>query len=135
MAVYDVRYLTSSSPSPSPQPHHHGNGSKRGKGRGNAARPVVVFDGYRNAAHLKIGLDVLLPPDGPGGGVVAAAQDDGTVGLWSLRDGGRLDGGEVDGIRAGGVVRCLMWAVLAGDRHASLFVGEGNWVGKYSFWA
>ena len=119
MAVYDVRYLTTSSP----QPHARNT-------KGNATRPVVLFPGYRNAAHLKIGLEVLLPGSGPGappgGGIVAAAQDDGTVGLWSLADGGRLAGGEVDGIRAGGVVRCVAWQTLAGDRHASLFVGGGG---------
>lgn len=137
MAVYDIRYLASSrQPQPSPQPHN--TKPSKPKSRGNATRPIVIFENYQNAAHLKTGLDILLPSDPggpPGGGIVAAAQDDGTVGLWSLADGGRLAGGEVDKIQAGGVVKCLMWRALAGDTHASLFVGEGNWVGKYSFWA
>ena len=57
------------------------------------------------------------------------------VALHSLRDGSRVPGGEVDGIRAPAVVRSLVWQTLPGDRHPSLFVGEGAGIGKYSFWA
>jgi hypothetical protein len=57
------------------------------------------------------------------------------VALHSLRDGSRIAGGEVDGIRAPAVVKSLMWQTLPGDRHPSLFVGEGASISKYSFWA
>ncbi|KAH6848374.1 hypothetical protein B0I37DRAFT_432636 [Chaetomium sp. MPI-CAGE-AT-0009] len=69
----------------------------------------------------------------------AANDDDGGprygVVLHSLRDGTRVAGGEVDGIRAPAVVKSLMWQTLPGDRHPSLFVGEGASINKYSFWA
>ncbi|KAG7294290.1 hypothetical protein NEMBOFW57_004361 [Staphylotrichum longicolle] len=130
MAVYDLRFLQQ----PQQQPGEEG---RRGGKNKNATRPVVEFHAYRNEAHIQIGLDV-WPEAGYGSsrGVVAAAHDDQTVGLYSLRDGLRLEGaGAVGGIRAPAVVRRLMWAALPGDRHPSLFVGEGNGVGKYSFWA
>lgn len=97
-------------------------------------RPILTFPAYRNTAHILTGLDILTDP-GYGHGLVAAAHDDSTVGIYSLLDGTRLSGGAIDAIRAPGVVRSLMWQTLPGDRHPSLFVGEGTGVGKYSFWA
>lgn len=85
--------------------HHASRGQGRGRGRGrgrggvahhddtrssdtsnkNADRPVLRFREYRNAAHVDIGFD--FDPDS---GVVAAAHDDGTVALYSVRTGHRL---------------------------------------------
>lgn len=55
--------------------------------------PVVTFPDYQNEAHIRTGLDVLLPSSARGlcpGGLVAAAHDDGTVAIYSLRTGRRL---------------------------------------------
>ncbi|KAK4156682.1 plasma membrane ATPase [Chaetomidium leptoderma] len=108
----------------------------------------LEFPSYRNAAHIHTGLDVLTqqqqqqPPGGYGGsagrGIVATAHDDGTVGLYSLADGTPI---VADGIQKAGssrgaaVVQSMMWQTLPGDRHPSLFVGEGMRIRKYSFWA
>ncbi|KAK4102597.1 hypothetical protein N658DRAFT_495313 [Parathielavia hyrcaniae] len=150
MAIYDIRFLQQAPPPPPPPPpplppspwqthktkqdHHHHH---RQTWHGNATRPIVEFPSYRNAAHIHTGLDVLAEPGYGSRGIVAAAHDDATVGLYSLRDGARIPGGAVDsiGAAAGTVVRSIMWATLPGDRHPGLFVGEGPCVKKYSFWA
>ncbi|KAK0674495.1 hypothetical protein QBC41DRAFT_1313 [Cercophora samala] len=98
----------------------------------NAVAPAVEFPGYRNEAHIKIGLDVLSQP-GYGHGVVAAAHDDCTVGLYSLRDGSRIPSADVDKIKAPGVVKALMFQTLPHDQHPSLFVGVGSVIQKFSY--
>jgi len=120
MAVYDARYIS---------------GAKGKSWRVNGPKPVVEFPGYKNEAHIDIGLDVLLEP-GYGAGVVAAAHDDGRVALYSLGDGTRLKSPAVDAINYGAgtrVVGALKFSALPGDRHASLFVGEAGQIKKYSF--
>ncbi|KAK3683596.1 hypothetical protein B0T22DRAFT_483437 [Podospora appendiculata] len=98
----------------------------------NGTLPVVTFPAYRNEARrFGIGLDVLSEY-----GVVCAAHDDGSVALYSLRDGSRLRAEPVDKIAAkpeGAVVKSLMFQTLPGDTHPSLFVGEGTRIKKYSF--
>lgn len=106
MALYDLRFATA------------------------AARPLVAFAGYRNAAHLHTGWDV-----SPELGVVAAAHDDGTVQLFSLRSGRRLGGGALGGVRAAAPVKALMFQRMPGERLPSLFVGVGPALAKYSFGA
>ncbi|KAK3321070.1 hypothetical protein B0T19DRAFT_257532 [Cercophora scortea] len=97
----------------------------------NGTLPVVTFPGYRNEAHrFGIGLDVQSEY-----GVVCAAHDDGSVAMYSLRDGSRLRAGLVDKMAAkpGTVIKSLMFQTLPGDTHPSLFVGEGMRIKKYSF--
>ncbi|KAK4240278.1 hypothetical protein C8A03DRAFT_31580 [Achaetomium macrosporum] len=131
MALYDVRFLQR-------QQLHQNNpaqwGGRRRWGE-NCTRPVVEFPSYRNQEHIHIGLDVLTEPGYGSAGIVAAAHGDETVALYSLGDGSRIPVAAVDGIKAHAVVRSLMWQTLPGDRHPSLFVGEGPWIRKYSFWA
>ncbi|KAK7748075.1 hypothetical protein SLS53_001327 [Cytospora paraplurivora] len=130
MAIYDVRW-----------------GSRRGPRSGGnsaqeASQPVVRFPGYKNNAHVKIGLDVTHDVGGVGGlgcgGVVAAGLDDGTVGVFSLRTGRRLGAGDVDDARklratAGGVVKAIQFEKMPWERETSLFVGVGDVVKKFSF--
>ncbi|KAK4216263.1 WD repeat-containing protein 21 [Rhypophila decipiens] len=124
MAMYDVRFN-------SYRRHHNTDPTLV------TANPVVTFPEYSNEAHLlEIGLDVSDRKDG-GLGTVAAAQDDGTVALFSLKSGRKLRSSVVDGIKldgAGRVFRSLMFQTLPGDRHPSLFVGgDGGVINKYSF--
>ncbi|KAK4038935.1 hypothetical protein C8A01DRAFT_17014 [Parachaetomium inaequale] len=145
MALYDVRYLRQRQQQEQQTPHHQNGYQYKNKWNANATHPLFTFPAYHNEAHIHTGLDVLTSPAGYGEcGIVAAAHSgdnnnnnngDGTVGLYSLRDGSRIPGGEVDGIRASAVVKSLVWQTLAGDWHPSLFVGEGSAVKKYSFWA
>ncbi|KAK3343780.1 hypothetical protein B0T25DRAFT_615085 [Lasiosphaeria hispida] len=128
MVVYDMRYIKKD----------HG---PRDRWNMNRARPLVTFPEYKNDAHIHTGLDVLPSAGGLGGcGIVAAAHDDGKVAVYSLRDGTRLGCPSVDKIdvgrgrgNPGGVVKSMMFNALPGDRDASLFVGEGTLVKKYSF--
>lgn len=128
MAVYDVRWEGG-----------RGGGAAAGAA---APRPVVQFPGYRNAAHMQVGLDVTHDAGGVAGlgcgGVVAAAMDDGTVGVFSLRSGRRLGAGDVDDpgrLRAasGGVVKALQFERMPWEKETSLFVGVGPVVKKFSF--
>ncbi|KAL6855359.1 hypothetical protein ACO1O0_006500 [Amphichorda felina] len=110
MALYDVRFLAQ---------------------RPNGAGPLVTFPGYRNEAHMHVGFDAC-----PGLGVVAAAQEDGTVGVFSLSSGRRVRCPALAGRGAGGgrPVRALMFGEgMPGDKTPSLWVGEGLGIAKYSF--
>jgi len=125
MAVYDLRCT------------RNGANNATGQVVSNKTRPIMQFAEYKNQAHIHIGLDVVVDP-GLDGGVVAAAHDDGKVALFSLRDGKRLKSPAVDAIdvtkaRSGNVVKSLQFATMPCDRLASLFVGEGPRINKYSF--
>lgn len=102
MCLYDLRFV-----------------SQRPNGMG----PLVSFTGYRNEAHVHVGFDVCTEA-----GVVAAAQEDGTVGLFSLESGRRVRC-EAMGFGRGRVVRALMF----GEGGASLWIGEGPGIAKYAF--
>lgn len=92
-----------------------------------AAQPVLTFPAYRNAAHVHIGFDL-----DPATGVVAAAHDDGRVALYSLVSGQRLRSPVVDAVCAPAPVRSLMFQAMPRDRHASLWVGVGTSLRKFS---
>lgn len=109
MALYDMRFTSQSF---------------------NSRKPFLTFPQYRNEAHLHVGFDV-----SPQLGTVAAAQDDGTVAMFSLSSGRRLRCPAVDGIKRDRPVRGLMFSALPGERTPSLWVGEGMSIGKYSFGA
>lgn len=131
MAIYDIRFGSHDADS-HPKPH--------GKKHRPQPLPVVTFPEYKNEAHvLGVGFDV-SDSKGGGLGIVAAAQDDGTVGLFSLASGKKLRSNVADGIRRGGanagavrVIRTMMFQTLPGDTHPSLFVGERLTIKKYSF--
>ena len=80
LLLYDLRFCTAPTPTPC----------------GGRSAPLLAFPGYRNKEHVHIGFDVAVSPStfptggSSGCGVVAAAHDDGRVGLYSLLDGGRL---------------------------------------------
>ena len=91
-------------------------------------QPIVKFYDYKNEEHLDIGLDV-----NRSAGVVAAAHDDGKVAVYSLHSGHRLKAGDVDGIAADGPVKSMMFQTMPREKEASLFVGAGPYIQKYSF--
>ncbi|OLN86201.1 hypothetical protein CCHL11_04201 [Colletotrichum chlorophyti] len=99
MALFDIRYRRS---------------------RPNGVRPLVEFAGYKNEAHMHIGWDVDIAS-----GVVAAAHDDGRVGVYSLVSGHRLRCPAVDAVRARTPVKSMQFQTMPGRRHASLFMGVG----------
>lgn len=109
MALYDVRYLSS---------------DPRG------TKPLLYFNGHRNEAHFHIGWDV-----SPELNVVAAAQDNGTVKLFSLRSGRKLRCPAVEPIHTDTPIKALMFQRMPRERVSSLFVGEGPLLAKFSFGA
>ncbi|KAH7133379.1 hypothetical protein B0J13DRAFT_100462 [Dactylonectria estremocensis] len=107
MALYDIRFLHC---------------------RRDGARPLLEFPDYCNEAHLQIGWDVDTRL-----GVVAAAQDNGTVRLFSLRSGRRLRSPATDALRSDSPFKALMFQTMPRERLPSLFVGDGSCVRKFSF--
>ncbi|KAF5628380.1 myocyte-specific enhancer factor 2d [Fusarium sp. NRRL 52700] len=107
MALYDVRYLTS---------------DPRG------TKPLLHFDGHRNEAHFHIGWDA-----SPELNIVAAAQDNGTVKLFSLKSGCQLRCTAAETIHVDSPVKALMFQRMPRERMPSLFVGEGPLLRKFSF--
>lgn len=117
MCMYDLRFL--------------GRGDRsRSNGTSTTASPVLTFPTHHNEAHLYAGWDVSTDL-----GAVAAAQDNGTVALFSLRSGRRLRAPAVSAIASeGGVpIRALQFQRMPHERSPSLFVGEGLSITKYSF--
>ncbi|KAI5863418.1 hypothetical protein GGS23DRAFT_532475 [Durotheca rogersii] len=101
------------------------------------AQPLFAIDGYRNAAQINIGLDY-----DPESGVAAAAHDDGTVKLYSVRNGGsgggsgsrRLANRDLDRVRSRhGAIHCIQFQRFPGDATPTLFVGEHSNINAYSF--
>ncbi|KAI0181441.1 hypothetical protein GGR52DRAFT_583833 [Hypoxylon sp. FL1284] len=116
LSVYDLRYPSRLLDAP-------------GVGGRASAAPVVRMDGYRNAAHVSIGLDL-----DAASGVAAAAHDDGTVALYSVRTGRRLPSRDVDAIRSRlGPVRCVQFEPFPLDDMPTLFVGVNSNISAYTF--
>ncbi|XXG97136.1 Mitochondrial DNA replication protein yhm2 [Hypoxylon texense] len=91
--------------------------------------PLFKIDQYKNAAHIKIGLDVDLES-----GIAAAAHDDGKVALYSVRSGKRLPSRDIDKIQSRhGAIHCVQFEPFPGDRTPSLFVGEHGNINTYTF--
>ncbi|KAM3450713.1 hypothetical protein MY3296_005867 [Beauveria thailandica] len=121
MSTYDLRFLGRPMPS--------GQATSR-----SCSMPVLRFSGYENEAHVHTGWDVCAEL-----GLVAAAQDDGTVALFSLRSGKRVrpgggggGSGGIGDLRTETPIKALMWQRMPRERLPSLWVGEGPLVRKFS---
>ncbi|KAL2880182.1 hypothetical protein SGCOL_004569 [Colletotrichum sp. CLE4] len=86
----------------------------------NGTKPVVEFAGFRNQAHMHFGWDVDVDS-----GVVAAAHDDGRLGLYSMQSGRRLRCPALDVVKARTPVKSCQFQRMPGRRHASFFAGVG----------
>uniref|UniRef100_A0A8H7TNS7 Uncharacterized protein n=1 Tax=Bionectria ochroleuca TaxID=29856 RepID=A0A8H7TNS7_BIOOC len=119
MAIYDVRFFPTSS-----QGGDHDAPPRRPR-----PGPLLTFPEYVNGAHLAVGFDVSREL-----GIAAAAQDDGTVGLFSLATGRRLPCPAMEARgKMGMPIKSLVFQTVPGENSQSLFVGEGLWLRKYSF--
>lgn len=107
MALYDVRFL-----------------SRNPRG----TKPLLHFPGHHNEAHIHIGWDVC-----PELNIVAAAQDNRTVKLFSLRSGRQLRCPAIEPIHTDVPIKALMFQKLPRERLPSLFVGEGFSLSKFAF--
>lgn len=90
-------------------------------------RPILTFPGYKNEAHVNIGLGVEEDV-----GVVAAAHDDGRVAIYSLQSGRRLRSPVVDAVKADTPIKSLQFQAMPRERHVSLWVGIEAALHKYS---
>ncbi|EQL00867.1 WD40 repeat-like-containing domain protein [Ophiocordyceps sinensis CO18] len=109
MALYDMRFFSQ---------------------RPNGVRPLLSFATYRNEAHFHTGWDV-----SPDLGIVAAAHDDGTVKLFSLRSGRMLRSDAMDRIYTQAPVKALMFQQMPTEKLPSLWVGVGPSIQKFTFGA
>ncbi|KAG5984427.1 hypothetical protein E4U55_004889 [Claviceps digitariae] len=116
MSLYDMRFFG-----------ERANSSSSGGGNGNGRAPLLSFPGYTNAAHVHTGWDVCTEL-----GLVAAAHDDGTVKLFSLKTGRTVRSPAVDDVRTDGPVKALMFSTMGGERMPTLWVGEGQALRKFS---
>lgn len=136
LALFDLRFLGGRSSyhfnkSSSSFVRNNNNSSSSGGGGGGGALPLLTFPQYRNRAHVDIGLDVDLLS-----GIVAAAHDDGTVALYSLRNGNRLRSPDIDRIRSSrGPIQAVQFQTFPRDSNPSLFVGVQSNINVYSFGA
>ncbi|KAH7320926.1 hypothetical protein B0I35DRAFT_450538 [Stachybotrys elegans] len=94
----------------------------------NGARPLLTFPDYRNAAHFRTGFDVC-----PELNVVASAQDNGTVKLFSLRTGCALRSPDLQSIHTDTPIRALMFQRFPREKLPSLFIGVGAELKKFTF--
>ncbi|KAG6010995.1 hypothetical protein E4U21_000024 [Claviceps maximensis] len=115
MSLYDTRFFG-----------QRADGSGGGRS-GNGRAPLLSFPGYKNAAHVHTGWDVCAEL-----GIVAAAHDDGTVKLFSLKTGRALRSPALDVVRTDAPVKALMFSTMRGERMPSLWVGEGHALRKFS---
>lgn len=154
MCLYDMRFFGRRNPN-----YTSAGGGQEGQrrgGPGNGMTPILRFDGYQNEAHFHTGWDVCVEL-----GLVAAAHDDGTVKLFSLKSGRRLGAGmgqeqpqqqrqrqagqrgrrqplqeqggyALDAIRSETPIRALMFQQMPREKMPSLFVGEGPLLRKFS---
>lgn len=118
MAVYDTRFFRADTETET---------SKGAHSRHVGASPLLDFPDYRNDAHYHIGWDVSVEL-----GVVAAAQDNGTVRLFSLRSGRVLRSRRgLDGLQTAGPVKAMMFQTLPREKMPSLYVATGPLLKKF----
>ncbi|EHK46443.1 hypothetical protein TRIATDRAFT_44046 [Trichoderma atroviride IMI 206040] len=106
MSIYDTRFFQSDKTNP------HGR---------TISSPLLDFPDYRNEARYHIGWDVSSELN-----LVASAQDDGTVKLFSLKSGRILrSGSALEKLRAENPVKAMMFQTLPGEKMPSLYVARG----------
>ncbi|PTB63835.1 hypothetical protein BBK36DRAFT_1171292 [Trichoderma citrinoviride] len=112
MSVYDTRFVQSD--------------EEDAAGR-NTSSPVLEFPEYRNQARFDIGWDVC-----PELNLVASAQDDSTVKLFSLSSGGLVRSGtDLERFRAKNPVKAMMFQTLPGERLPNLYMADGAYLKKF----
>ncbi|KAI1376128.1 hypothetical protein F4677DRAFT_420368 [Hypoxylon crocopeplum] len=119
LSVFDLRYC----------PHYPALDSTLKATSIEKATPVLTIPGYKNAAHLDIGLDYNRDT-----GVLATAHDDGKVALYSVRSGRRLLSQAVNSVRSeAGPIPHIQFYSFPGDNMPSLILGEKGTIEVYSF--
>ncbi|KAH6608108.1 plasma membrane atpase [Trichoderma cornu-damae] len=113
MSVYDTRFFSSNQSNPG--------------GRVASSSPLLDFPDYRNQAHFHIGWDV-----SPELNIVASAQDNGTVKLFSLRSARVLrSGNALENFHTTNPVKAMMFQTLPREKMPSLYVAKGPLLKKF----
>ncbi|EHK15994.1 uncharacterized protein TRIVIDRAFT_232441 [Trichoderma virens Gv29-8] len=114
MSMYDMRYFRS---------------DKKGPRGLITSSPLLEFPDYKNESYFQIGWDVSTELN-----LVASAQDNGTVKLFSLSSGRAVRSGKaLESLRTGNPVKAMMFQTLPGEKLPSLYVAEGLFLKKFGF--
>ncbi|UKZ81986.1 hypothetical protein TrVFT333_009767 [Trichoderma virens FT-333] len=114
MSMYDMRYFRS---------------DKKGPRGLTTSSPLLEFPDYKNESYFQIGWDVSTELN-----LVASAQDNGTVKLFSLSSGRAVRSGKaLESLRTGNPVKAMMFQTLPGEKLPSLYVAEGLFLKKFGF--
>ncbi|KAL7950994.1 hypothetical protein V8C42DRAFT_308179 [Trichoderma barbatum] len=112
MSMYDTRFFRSDRKAPA--------------GRV-ASSPLLEFSDYKNEPYFHFGWDVSTELN-----LVASAQDNGTVKLFSLSSGGVVRSGKaLETLQTGDPVKALMFQTLPGENTPSLYVAKGAQLKKF----
>ncbi|KAI0137342.1 hypothetical protein BJ170DRAFT_590277 [Xylariales sp. AK1849] len=123
MCIYDTRMVKKRAGNPLVSPHL--------LKQVDSVTPILTFPGYKNKAHIHIGLDVDTKI-----GMVAAAHDDGKIALYSINTGHRLSSPDTDQIQADlnrGPIQAVEFQKLPRDDDPTLFVGIDSHIQAFSF--
>lgn len=112
MSVYDMRFIQA---------------NKNGCRDRATASPILEFPDYKNEPYFTIGWDVSKELN-----LVASAQDNGTIKLFSLSSGRVLPSGKaLENLQTGDPVKAMMFQTLPGENSPSLYVAKGPFIKKF----
>ncbi|KAL7906857.1 hypothetical protein GGI35DRAFT_457054 [Trichoderma velutinum] len=112
MSVYDMRFIQS---------------NKNGTRDRVTSSPILEFPDYKNEPYFNIGWDVSTELN-----LVASAQDNGTIKLFSLSSGRVMPSGKALGsLQTGNPVKAMMFQTLPGENSPSLYIAKGPFLKKF----
>ncbi|KAL6690110.1 plasma-membrane proton-e [Trichoderma pleuroticola] len=112
MSLYDMRFIQA---------------NKNGYRDRATSSPILEFPDYKNEPYFNIGWDVSKELN-----LVASAQDNGTIKLFSLSSGRVLPSGKALGsLQTGDPIKAMMFQTLPGENSPSLYVAKGPFLKKF----
>lgn len=114
MSVYDMRFIQN---------------NKNGYRERATSSPILEFPDYKNEPYFNFGWDVSTELN-----LVASAQDNGTIKLFSLSSGSVLPSGRaLESFRTDDPVKAMMFQTLPGENSPSLYLAKGPFLKKFGF--
>ncbi|PTB50493.1 hypothetical protein M431DRAFT_499311 [Trichoderma harzianum CBS 226.95] len=112
MSVYDMRFIQA---------------NRNGYRERATSSPILEFPDYKNEPYFNFGWDVSTELN-----LVASAQDNGTIKLFSLSSGCVLPSGQaLESFRTDDPVKAMMFQTLPGENSPSLYVAKGPFLKKF----
>ncbi|OPB39737.1 hypothetical protein A0O28_0095840 [Trichoderma guizhouense] len=112
MSVYDMRFIQN---------------NRNGYRERATSSPILEFPDYKNEPYFNFGWDVSTELN-----LVASAQDNGTIKLFSLSSGCVLPSGRaLESFRTDDPVKAMMFQTLPGENSPSLYLAKGPFLKKF----